>query len=199
MARNELEKLRRALPRPYCLRCYARLPDFAGASQHCDACGHINVKADQTRFWTQEPRLRAVEWAAKALISIAIGWITSKILFTPGGVGMGQGWAIGLPVLGAVVLWDTASKITRQGPYFRAGLLWSVIGWLLGPLLLWAGLVNAFNRNGVSLTPWLIGIGALLTACAALGPTMGRRYVRWLMQRIRRRSELRRADLAPTE
>ena len=99
---------------------------------------------------------------------------------------MGQGWAIGLPILVAVVLWDTASKLTRQGPYFRAGLLWSVIGWIVGPFILFVGLMNFVNNNARQDAVWFIAIGSISSLAAVAGPWLGRTYVTWLVRRILR-------------
>ncbi len=117
-----------AIRRPYCLRCYGALERAPGASAPCKACGFVNVLADQRLFWTREPALVRAEASAKLSIVLLLGGI---FWFMLRGMdmrfGMGQGYAIGFPIVIGAVLWQTAEKLTRRKPYFRAALFWFVL------------------------------------------------------------------------
>ena len=88
-----------AYQKPYCLHCYAVLEPWGQrASQPCTRCGRSNLHQDARIYWTRERDMVQWEWAARVLtllLAIAVGgWLmTSK-----GGIGTGQGWAIGFPL-----------------------------------------------------------------------------------------------------
>ena len=174
-----------AIQRPYCLRCYARLGEAGGASVACGACGKINVLADQRLYWTQEPRLKETEWLAKVGIVLLLGGLA--LLMSRGyrtSFGLGQGWAIGFPLLVGAILWETASKITRIKPYLNATLVWSTL-----PLVL--GLPFAVAALWPAEVPWggravaLVGCGFFVSV--SLGVRwLGRRLTRWRTERILR-------------
>ena len=46
--------------RTYCRFCYARIPDYRGASVPCPVCGEPHLRAHEERYWTLEPRLVSV-------------------------------------------------------------------------------------------------------------------------------------------
>ena len=179
--------------RPYCLRCYGRIEfvDERGSrrvSVICGQCGFTNVREDQRHFWTKEPWLVELEGWAKAgtlLALIAISWGMSTQ--SPGG-GSGQGWVLAFPILAGTVLWQTAEKITRWRPYFRAGLFWALVPAAIGVLML---SITALAAWASGPPPWRFGAG-LAAAFAALGLwsagiwLLGRRLDRWRSRRIAR-------------
>lgn len=121
---------------PYCLACYAPMAREAGASHRCERCGFVNVKLDQELFWTKEPRLVALESTAKIAIVCVLVALTAWMFQAMGqraSYGLGQGWAIGFPILLGVVLWDTASAITRKSSDFRATIVWRIVCAVLAP------------------------------------------------------------------
>ncbi len=177
---------------PYCLNCYAPLPPVPGASFPCAACGHLNVKADRRIFWTQERRLREFEQLAKVLIGVFLAGI-SLVLLQGGanhrGFGMGQGWAVGFPLLFGAVLWETASKITRHKPYFRARIVWTVVPLLFGPPIAFVGTVLALqpSQSDVSSPTLVLGaiFGFALTGLGLGSHRLARRIEAWKLARIR--------------
>lgn len=174
--------------RPYCLRCYEVLAPTREARFVCPRCGHINVKADQRLFWTQEPKLRETEWLAKVGISLLIGLLVASPFLLPdlftAGVGMGQGYAIGFPLLVGAILWETASKITRTKPYFNATLVWSGLPLVLGlPFALAALWPAEVPHEGRAIG----AAGFLLFAVLAYAVRrIGRPLERWKTERILR-------------
>ncbi|MEQ1894602.1 MAG: hypothetical protein ABL998_18835 [Planctomycetota bacterium] len=121
---------------PYCLACYAPMEREPGASHRCERCGFVNVKLDQELFWTKEPRLVALESYAKIVIVCVLVALTAFVFWAMGqraSYGMGQGWAIGFPILLGVVLWDTASAITRKRSDLRATIVWRIVCAVLAP------------------------------------------------------------------
>lgn len=169
--------------RPYCLRCYLPLERQSDARQVCSRCGYVNVKVDQGKYWTREAWLCRIEWLAKAAISLLIAWISWKILFAgQAGTGMGHGIAVGFPILLGVVLWDTASKITRRQPYFRATIVWSVVIAVLGVLPTLVG-VFASDLPPMARTV-ILTVGLGFFGIAAAIPLLGRAYGRWQVRRI---------------
>lgn len=169
--------------RPYCLVCYAPLDRFHDARTICPRCGSINVKADQGVYWTREPKLVETEWLAKVGIVLLVAWISYLML---GGMrlsfGLGQGWAVGLPILLAAALWETASKITRHVPYFRARIVWaSVVALPSLPFLY--GAVFA-PGSSTAKRPSLAAVGAVLLAAAWGVVLTARAFDRWRERRI---------------
>ena len=121
---------------PYCLACYAPMAREAGASHRCERCGFVNVKLDQELFWTKEARFVALESYAKIAIVFLLTGLTGFLFWAMGqraSYGMGQGWAIGFPLLLGVILWDTASAITRKSSDFRATIVWRIVCAVLAP------------------------------------------------------------------
>lgn len=121
--------------KPYCLYCYAPFEvTLSGASVSCLECGASNLRADLRLFWTKERDMVQWEQIAKVAIFLLCVGGGSILFFTPGGMGTGQGWAIGAPMLMGAALWETASKLTRKKPYSRAEFFWT--WFFLAPVLL---------------------------------------------------------------
>jgi ribosomal protein L40E len=168
--------------RPYCLRCYARMESYAGTRRACERCGYVNLKIDQQLYWTREKRLRELEGLAKTLIVaflIGLALLIGVGLKGHRGGGMGQGWAIGFPVLIVVILWDTASKITRYKPYFRATIVWRIIAAVFAVL---AALLSIGQPVGEQLS--LYGMAAVPLGIALFLGRIGRALARWRDRRI---------------
>jgi hypothetical protein len=171
------------VPRPYCLRCYLALERRKDARQVCPRCDYVNVRVDQRIYWTQEVWLCRLEQIAKIGIVLLIAWITWQMLFArQAGTGRGHGFAVGFPILLGVVLWDTAGKITRQLPYFRATIVWAVILAFVGVL---AAMSGTFGKN-IAPLPRLLALtfGYALIGLAIARPFFGRAYGRWQVRRI---------------
>ena len=177
---------RRGTSHPYCLRCYSPLERSAGATQRCGRCSFVNANIDHALFWTKEPYLVGLEAYAKIATVIVVACLIGLIYWAMGrqpSYGLGGGWAIGFPILLGVVLWDTASAITRKTSDYRASIVWR---WICAFLAPWPFLL------ALDLNPWakqkglLVSIPAfvamllpgLLFAGGALG--LGR-LARWLI------------------
>ena len=184
---------RREIPRPYCLFCYAPMPEFEGAVQACPRCGRRNLACDQGVFWTRERRLRELEEVAKALIVLAIGGMTALLLTSPGGSGTGQGWAVGAPILLAAYLWETAGKITRWTPELRGWIVWTIFlfvpGFFAMPVI--AGIALEFEE----VPDWIAFLAPVALAPAAAVPFLARAFDRWRVRRILDGVERARAEL----
>ncbi len=165
--------------RPYCLRCYAPLKGELrkGARTICPRCGFVNLKVDRAVFWTKERRLLELESLAKGVIVVFMVVIGLLMLWGAGNkmsFGLGQGWAVGFPILFGVLLWETASKITRWKPYLRVGLVWSILAAAPGIGLLLVAMLPELSplaRAVLAATslPWFgvaFGIWRLEAACA---------------------------------
>lgn len=180
---------------PYCLACYAPMAREAGASHRCERCGFVNVKLDQELFWTKEPRFVALESYAKIAIVFLLIALTGFLFWAMGqraSYGMGQGWAIGFPILLGVILWDTASAITRKTSDYRATVVWRIVCAVLAPwpfLFMLEGLQQAGRRSDFHVTPalWalvlLVGL-AFLAGALGLG-RLGRFLQRWREHHVR--------------
>jgi hypothetical protein len=183
---------------PYCLQCYAALAPFSGASQRCDDCGFVNVKRDLELFWTKEPRFVELEAYAKIAIVFLLVGFSAVVIWAMGqrsSFGLGQGWAVGFPILLGVILWDTASAITRRSSDYRASVVWRVVCALLAPwpLLLaidlnpWAR--HTESRVGVPVFAAVLLLGLALAAGALGLGALGRAVPRWREARVRRAQE----------
>jgi len=180
---------------PYCLACYAPMVRESGASHRCERCGFVNVKLDQELFWTKEPRFVALESYAKIAIVFLLAALTALVFWAMGqraSYGMGQGWAIGFPILLGVILWDTASGITRKTTDHRATIVWRIVCAVLTPwpfLLALDGLQQAGRGSDLPMTPvlWalvlLLGL-AFLAGALGLG-RLGRFLQRWREHHVR--------------
>ena len=172
------------IQRPYCLRCYAPLEKVREACLTCAACGHRNVLADQRLFWTQEPNLMELEWFLKVGIVFLLAVIFWALL---SGMqmqfGMGQGYAIGFPIVIGAVLWETTGKLTRRKPYFRATLFWTAIPLVIAlPAvlgMLYPGDAPAIGRAIMA------AIALVLISFALLARWIGMRLEHWKEARIR--------------
>ena len=72
--------------RTYCRLCYARIPNYRGASVPCPACGEAHLRAHEEKHWTLEPRLVKLEKQAKGasiVLAVGLGWWTGhrKVLW----------------------------------------------------------------------------------------------------------------------
>ncbi|MBL4769662.1 MAG: hypothetical protein JKY61_00600 [Planctomycetes bacterium] len=79
---------------------------------------------DQAKYWNQDPTTMRFEAAAKGLIVVTLALLTGVLFSTPGGYGMGQGWAIAFPVVIGWILWDAVGLITRRTSMLNHSVLW---------------------------------------------------------------------------
>lgn len=119
-----------------CLHCFHPFR-VQGAAEDCPACGKRNLHVDQTTYWNQDPVIRKFEGAAKGLVVVVFAGVTLALFSTPGGFGMGQGWAIAFPVVLGWILWDAIGLLTRRSSMLNHRVLWP---WLcacigIGPAL----------------------------------------------------------------
>ena len=96
---------------------------------------------------------------------------------------MGQGYAIGFPIVAGAVLWQTAEKITRRKPYFRPTLVWSTMPLVIAlPLVLmglWpTGGIKPMERVVV------LGVASVFVALALLVRQVCLKLARWRDRRI---------------
>ena len=169
--------------RPYCLNCYAALAPFEGSRHVCSSCGFLNLRVDQELYWTREKRFRDLEELAKTMIVFFLGGV-SLLMFSglgSSGIGMGQGWAVGFPILFGALLWETASKITRWKPYLRAGLVWGIMSGVVAAPFLMIGF-GADIR--VSERAVFLGVGFVLGLIAVGLPRVSRGLHAWRLKRI---------------
>ena len=152
-------------PSRYCLNCYAPIERPRSASEVCEACGEVNLRQDFQLYWSREPRLRRLEGTLKLLI--VLSGLASFALMAFGTRSMhgyaGVGYAIGGPLLTGMILWDTASLLTRRRSAYRLEIVWPLLvaALGLGPLVVFlgAGFVISFEFW----TAWTLeGIGYLL-------------------------------------
>lgn len=173
--------MKKASPRfhsPYCLHCYAPMERIQGASEPCPSCGSPIVKADLSRLWTHERRLHKIESLLKAMVCVAMTIFGALALVWPGaGVSPGQGMALVVPLVVGVLLWDAAS-ITRRRSLYRADILWSIIGWVLGPIALLATLGMAAGEGHREFYGWA-GVTVMIMVPAILSPLIRRGWSRW--------------------
>jgi len=138
-------------PGPYCLYCYAHLPRFEQASQVCACCGKVNLKVDQSIFWTRERDMREYELIAKTLIVLVFGWFSWTLLTGfEGGTGTkGSGFIVGGVILPAWVLWETASRLTHRTGILDLRIIWTVLPGSIGgaAIVLVLGTSMVFRRE----------------------------------------------------
>ena len=179
---------------PYCLACYGPMAHAADASQRCERCGFVNLRLDQELFWTKEPRFVALESYAKITIVLLLVALTAFVFWAMGqraSYGMGQGWAIGFPILLGVILWDTASAITRKTSDYRATVVWRIVCAVLAPwpFLLLIDIVRFRGRSDYPIGPGLAAVVllvGLIFLAGALGlGQLGRSIERWRIRHIR--------------
>lgn len=177
---------------PYCLHCYAPMERMAGASEPCPRCGRPNLKDDQRRFWTREPRLVRLQGLANLGVTAAVVSTGAAILFHPGvGTGRGHGMAVGLPILLGVLGWDAASGLTRRTTMWRSGLV------LAGVLAVFGLLTAVVAAAAVRAGRWadslgIAGLAILLCAAAFAAFRAGPTFARWRQRYVARAQ----ADLA---
>jgi hypothetical protein len=157
---------------PYCLYCYAALERKGNwASQHCERCSRVTLHQDVRIYWTQHRNMVQYEWAAK-IFTFGLAAAVYMWLFTSHtGGGTGQGWAIGFPFTIIVLGCETAGKLTKYKPYFRAELAWKFL--FLAPTILFLPLMLIFN-----VVPNEGQVLAILTAFGALGALCVHLFVR---------------------
>ena len=166
----------------YCLRCYEPLRAFGGSSK-CRTCDHVNLRADHSVYWTREPRLIERERLAKAVTLVLAASIAVALFRYQDRIGWGEAWTIGAPTIAGLVMWETASMITRRSPYFRAGIVWSALFAIISLPVLAMSLAPEFGpKTRASLA--VAGGGVLLLAFAM--PHVSRWLRSWREQRISR-------------
>lgn len=200
-----LDGERRAVPEwselgAYCLACYAPVADEAPVLR-CARCGHVNIRADRARYWTQEPALRRVESGAKAA-AFALAAVLFVAVVASGEVRDPlAAWGVGavLSLLGAA-LCQAAELVTRRAEYLRPRLFWAG-AFLLAPvaavafLVICLLLVQAIHLtlpgvlNGAAvLAVYLVPCGVLALLCWRAGPAIEH----WKRRRVARGSRARR-------
>jgi len=150
------------------LYCYVPFKVERG-EQPCPACGEVQTRHEQAKYWTQEGSFlhweRGLQWGSVLVcIGLAIG--LSKIMepaMLPWGVGL-------IACLGAL-FWYTAGCVTRRSSFMDLRYLWPplVLCIALGPLLLaWlSGLIDGkpvgaevFAQGGKWALPWVLPLVA---------------------------------------
>ncbi len=175
------------IQRPYCLYCYAPMQPFREASAHCEVCQRVNLHLDQSVYWTREKDMVDLEIVAKTTLVVVLGSFSGVMLFSYDGGGTGQGWAAGMPVLFGAYAWDTASKLTRESPYLKASIVWSIALAPMGFLLAWPALAYPGWNPVARLL--LVVVGATCFLAAFLAPFTAGWFERWKRRRIRTRRE----------
>jgi hypothetical protein len=180
----------------YCLYCYAPLGPERGATQHCRSCGQLNVRADHSIFWTREPSLEKLEHALKLVIigALVIGSLIAIPEFIEmKAVGPGAGWVIVVPMVAmTMLLWQTASLLTRRPRYVRIRLTWTLLFLLvpIAPLLYGSAIALSVDARSLGWIGLAGGYGGLVLlpslALAGLVWRSGTWLERWKCRRIAR-------------
>ncbi len=106
----------------YCLYCFGALPK---EGTPCPACGRPDLVSLRQRYWNRPPRLMALQrWIIRVSFVITVVVCVLASLYIPG---RPSGAVVLLTIFfhGMVVV--TASKLTRDSPYFRPTLFWSLV------------------------------------------------------------------------
>jgi hypothetical protein len=157
--------------RPYCLRCFATLLDVKGASTRCDRCGFVNVAADRRVYWNRAPLLHLLERGLKVAVVLAT-LLLCLLVAVVHSTGCGGGYAMATPLIPGIMLWHTASKLTRHLPYFRPAAVWCAI--------LCAGMACVLLVFGARLAPpRLVALLAATLVSCGLVHLAARRLHRW--------------------
>ncbi|HPF13299.1 MAG: hypothetical protein H6830_02645 [Planctomycetes bacterium] len=137
---------------------------FDGAAGRCPACGKVNLREDQRTYRTLSEAKVESERTAKGLVVLAMGVLGIAMMGLSSGLGMGQGWAIGLPIVLGVILWDAAGSFTRRRTQFSHRTLWPLMlaCLVLGPAAMY--LLLAFSTRSLDLGT---SLGVLLLASVA--------------------------------
>lgn len=169
-----------------CLYCSAPLDEPLRTSNVCPACDRVNLREDLRIYRTKHPIARSLESTLKAACVLVIGAFTAIMLGKGNGGGYaGTGYAIGTPLLLALVLWDSIGLITRRHSVLVMRVFWPifVVATVVGPLYM--GVVIA---TGTRDTPWGVLVIAGIAA-AGLVAWFGRRI--WRIAAPRRRQSAR--------
>jgi hypothetical protein len=163
--------------RVYCLRCFATLAEVQGASTRCDRCGFVNVAADRRVYWNRAPLLSLLERGLKVAAVLSTLLLCGLVAIV-GSTGCGGGYAMATPLIPGIMLWHTASKLTRHLPYFRPAAVWCAI--------LCAGLACVLLVFGPSLArPHRAALLAVTLLSCGLVRLAARRLHRWKMNLTR--------------
>jgi hypothetical protein len=152
--------------KPYCLRCYAPLPEDA---DRCRACGHLVSFNTRLQYWTREPLLVGVEIGLK--VAIFVLTIVAVIVILASFERLGgwmAGWNLAVPVFIAFPLWMTASCLTARGGFFNPVWFWCA-AWVLMGLFL------------VAFSLWLAVVPITLVIITV---TAGMEFRRWKVRRV---------------
>lgn len=151
-----------------CLYCRSPLEHPLRASNPCPSCGEINLREDLRLFRTRRRGPRLLEAFLKGLSSVLLAGFALMIMTNGQGQGgyAGSGFAIGTPILGAVIAWDTLGLITRRHSMLRMEVFWPALlaAVVLGPLAMFFVLGVGVSR----LSDSMHSIGMLLVAGTAL-------------------------------
>lgn len=176
-----------------CLFCSDPLQGPKRTSTTCGSCGNLNLREDLRIFRTLRAGPRRLEWTLKAATAIAIGGFTFLLL--TGITGMhgyaGVDYAIGAPMLFALVLWDTLGLITRRHSILRMEIFWpAFVGAIaLAPTLVYGAMITGVSRTGATASVVAGTSIALLVGFCALRI--------WRLTRPYKRNVV--VDLAPSE
>ncbi len=172
---------RRGLPLT-CLKCFYPFT-VKGASGNCPACGARNLHVDQTKYWNQSPAAVRFEGRAKMGVVIGLIMLTGLILLTATGIGMGQGWVIGFPIVVGWILWDGIGLVTRRTSMLNHRTLWpwlcACIGIAPGLFILTALVITQEYDIGETL------LGTFVWAAIWAIPAFGRHVLGNRMARAR--------------
>jgi hypothetical protein len=118
--------------RVYCLRCFETLPRETPVGARCDRCGFPIRPRQRRTFWNLSPFARALEALIKGLTIALTALLMFLIGTTMRHAGTGAGFAIAAPIFLAVLLWRTASLLTRHEPAWSPAVAWISLLVLLG-------------------------------------------------------------------
>ena len=108
----------------YCLRCFAPAREAGARSAACEACGYVTRPIDRRKYWNRNPHLQRLERSLKAGIVALVGIAGIVVFRAFTHAGTGAGWALATPLFPGVLLWHTASKLTRTEVYWHPATAW---------------------------------------------------------------------------
>jgi hypothetical protein len=160
--------------RLYCLRCFGTLPRETAPGAACDRCGFPIRPRQRRTYWNLSPIARGLEALIKGLTIALTALLMFLIGTTMRHAGTGAGFAIAAPIFLAVLIWRTASLLTRHEPAWSPTVAW---------IALLALLAIAFAILG---PPWrvLAVVDGTLLLLAFSVWVAGRIFLRWKSGRI---------------
>ncbi len=185
---------------PYCLECYAPIQANERALVTCERCGARLVREDLRQFWTRERRFVLIESGLKALVVLLVAGLFAFILRPTGHMhgNTGVGYSAGMPVLIGLLLWDTASLVTRRRSILRLEIVWPWMAVSVGmlPLIFVGALLLLINprqffdgmtpNSVMAFTAWFAFCALMHFLVRSLIDRMGRRRREYVERRRER-------------